>query len=308
MASFTDIIRVLPQYVLPQHTLSHLVFRLARLEYGPLKNFLIRAFIYIYNVDMNSAGKPDPADYRHFNDFFTRDLKPQSRPLTMETGTILCPVDGTVSQIGDIDNDMILQAKGHEYSLKQLLGGHDNLALRFSDGKFVTLYLSPRDYHRIHMPVTGRLKQLIHVPGRLFAVNTHTTRVVDNLFARNERVISIYETEIGPMAMIMVGAIFVGSMETVWSGRITPSRKRDITTIHYDSKTVSLKKGEEMGRFNMGSTVILLFCKDSMAWHQTMVTGRKFLMGEQLGLMGVEAGRPESSEFGVRVKTVRGQD
>ena len=308
MASFTDIIRVLPQYVLPQHTLSHLVFRLARLEYGPLKNFLIRAFIYIYNVDMSSAGKPDPADYRHFNDFFTRDLKPQSRPLTMETGTILCPVDGTVSQIGDIDNDMILQAKGHEYSLKQLLGGHVHLVRQFSGGKFACLYLSPKDYHRIHMPVTGRLKQLIHVPGRLFAVNTHTTRVVEHLFARNERVISIFETEIGPMAMIMVGAIFVGSMETVWAGQITPCEKRNITSINYDKEVIRLQQGAEMGRFNMGSTVILLFSRDSMAWHQTMVAGRKLLMGEPLGLMGVEAGRPESSEFGVRVKTVRGQD
>ena len=292
MASFTDFMRVLPQYFLPQHTLSHLVFRLARLEYGPIKTFLIRTFIHIYNVDMGIAGKPDPADYRHFNDFFTRDLKPLARPLAMGQETILCPVDGTVSQFGDINNDLILQAKGHEYSLKKLLGGDDHLVRQFTGGKFACLYLSPKDYHRIHMPVTGRLQQLIHVPGRLFAVNAHTTRVVDHLFARNERVISIFETEIGPMAMIMVGAIFVGSMETVWAGRITPSGKRDITTIHYDREIISLPKGAEMGRFNMGSTVILLFGKGSMKWHQTMVAGRKLLMGEKLGFMGVEAGRP----------------
>jgi len=278
-----DFIRVLPQYILPQHLLCRVVFYLTRLESRPWKTFLIRTFIHIFNVDMSIAEKQDVGDYKHFNDFFTRLLKSDTRPLAIEQEAILSPVDGTISQIGEIRGDIIIQAKGHEYSLEQLLAGCSDWIYKFSNGKFATLYLSPRDYHRIHMPLGGDLQQMIYLPGKLFAVNAHTTRVVDGLFARNERVINIFETDIGPMAIIMVGAIFVGSMETVWKGQITPSSERIFKTIDYKMETISLQKGDEMGRFNMGSTVILLFSQDQLSWQPDMQAGRKILMGEQLG-------------------------
>jgi phosphatidylserine decarboxylase len=280
-----DFIRVLPQYLLPQHLLCRIVFCLTRLECRPWKTFLIRTFIHVFNVDMSIAEKPDACDYRHFNDFFTRMLKPDARPPVIEQEAILSPVDGTISQIGDIRDDMIIQAKGHEYSLEQLLAGCSDCIQKFSNGKFATLYLSPRDYHRIHMPLDGDLQQMIYLPGKLFAVNAHTTRIVDGLFARNERVINIFETDIGPMAIIMVGAIFVGSMETVWEGQITPSSERTFKTIDYNRETISLQKADEMGRFNMGSTVILLFSQGRLSWQPDMQAGRKILMGELLGSM-----------------------
>jgi phosphatidylserine decarboxylase len=282
-----DNIRVLPQYLLPQHLLCRIVFFLTRMEYSPWKTVLIRTFIHVFNVDMSFAEKQDASDYRHFNDFFTRMLKPDVRPHVLEKDAILSPVDGTISQIGEIRDDMIIQAKGHEYSLEQLLAVCGDWAHIFSNGKFATLYLSPRDYHRIHMPLDGNLQQMIYLPGKLFAVNAHTTRVVDGLFARNERVINIFETDIGPMAIIMVGAIFVGSMETVWEGQVTPSSKRTIKTIDYNRETISLQKGGEMGRFNMGSTVILLFSQGCVSWQPDMQAGRKILMGEQLGTMTI---------------------
>lgn len=284
-ASIPDVIRVLPQYLLPQHLLSRFAYRITRLEYEPLKDILIRTFISLYKVEMNIAVKPDPGQYLHFNDFFTRSLKPDSRPVAMQDECITSPVDGAISQIGDICADRIFQAKGHDYSTIDLLGGNEDMARSFSSGRFATLYLSPRDYHRIHMPIAGQLRQTIHVPGRLFAVNAHTTRVVDNLFARNERVICIFDTGAGLMAVILVGAIFVGSIETVWGGEITPSSNRDISTINHDAKNITLQKGQEMGRFNMGSTVILLFSRDSLQWLPTMVPGKKILMGEKLGLI-----------------------
>jgi phosphatidylserine decarboxylase len=284
-----DYIRVLPQYLLPQHLLCHFVFFLARMEYHPWKTFIIRTFIHVFNVDMSIAEKQDACDYKHFNDFFTRMLKPGTRPLVLAKDALLSPVDGTISQIGKIRDNTIIQAKGHAYSLEKLLANYSHWVQKFSNGEFATLYLSPRDYHRIHMPLDGNLQQMIYLPGKLFAVNAHTTRVVDNLFARNERVINIFETEIGPMAIIMVGAIFVGSMETVWEGQVTPSSERTIKTIDYNRETISLQKGGEMGRFNMGSTVILLFSQDCVSWQPDMQAGRKILMGEQLGSMKISS-------------------
>jgi phosphatidylserine decarboxylase len=193
-------------------------------------------------------------------------------------------VDGSISQIGKINSGEVFQAKKRTYNLKTLLAGDQELANRFENGHFATLYLSPKDYHRIHMPADGKLVKMTYVPGRLFAVNTHTTRVINNLFARNERVISIFETMIGPMAMIMVGAINVGSMETVWAGEITPAKKRMITTINYRDKNIHLNRGDEMGRFNMGSTVIILFTKDCMQWHPHLQADQLITMGMSLGI------------------------
>lgn len=278
---------VLLQYMLPHHLLSALMYRIARVEWPSFKDTLIRQVIQWYRVDMQEALEPDPARYRHFNDFFTRALKPDARPVIDSEDTIACPADGTLSQSGDIEDGRIFQAKGHDYSLLELLGGDIELSRRFEDGSFATIYLSPRDYHRVHMPLQGTLQQMIHVPGRLFSVNETTTRQVPRLFARNERVVSLFETEAGPMAVILVGAIFVSSIDTVWSGTVTPVSQQ-VRSWHYQPTTPStpvvLDKGEEMGRFNMGSTVILLFGKDAVEWADELTPGRTMRLGEGMAV------------------------
>ncbi|MGH8120111.1 MAG: archaetidylserine decarboxylase [Gammaproteobacteria bacterium] len=266
MSLLWDYIRVLPQFLLPRHALSGMVYRITRCEWPPLKNFLIRAFIAWFKVDIHLAAQTDSSVYRHFNQFFTRALKAGARPLAGDADSILCPVDGRISQIGRIRSGEIFQAKRRSYDLATLLAGDREAVSNFTDGSFATLYLSPRDYHRVHMPLAGALIKMTYVPGRLFAVNTHTTRIIDKLFARNERVISIFDTVLGPMAVVLVGAVNVGSMETVWAGAVTPARKREITSADYHGQKIVLKRGEEMGRFNMGSTVILLFAKDRVQW------------------------------------------
>ena len=285
MNGLWDYIRVLPQYILPQHALSGIVYRITRCEWPPLKNFLIRSFIAWFKVDMGLAMQTDAAAYKHFNHFFTRALKTGARPITGDADTIAAPVDGRFSQIGSIQSGEIFQAKNRAYDLDTLLGGDQDAALHFKDGSFATLYLSPRDYHRVHMPLDGTLIKMTYVPGRLFAVNTHTTRVIKKLFARNERVVSIFDTALGPMAIILVGALNVGSMETVWAGQVTPARKREITTVDYpgNGKDIRLKRGHEMGRFNMGSTVILLFAKDRMQWLSHLKADDLITMGMPLG-------------------------
>jgi phosphatidylserine decarboxylase len=277
-----EYLRVLPQYLLPHHAVSRLTYRITRCEWIPLKNFLIRTFIAVFRVDMSLAKQPDATAHKTFNDFFTRELRPDARPVNQDKNTISCPVDGSISQIGKIESREIFQAKGRTYSLDTLLAG-DNCAVNFRDGQFATLYLSPRDYHRIHMPLDGKLTRMIYVPGRLFSVNAHTTRVVQNLFARNERVISIFETEIGPIALVMVGAMNVGSMETVWAGEITPAKNRNLTVTNYKDNQILLKRGEEMGRFNMGSTVILLFPKGKSEWLISLKPNDNIIMGTPLG-------------------------
>ncbi len=281
-----DTLRVLPQYFIPQHFITSLVYTITRSEIPWLKNVLINVFISAFNVDMSLAKNPDLESYVSFNSFFTRELSAEARPYTQDEQTILCPVDGAVSQIGEItqnaDNaDAIIQAKGKSYTLKQLLV-EDELVEMFSGGSFATLYLSPKDYHRIHMPLNGQLSRMIYVPGKLFAVNAHTARVVDAVFARNERVINIFQTDIGPMAMVMVGALNVGSMETVWAGEITPAKDRVISDTHYTDKDIQLEQGQEMGRFNMGSTVILLFPKNAMRWASGMMAEKTIVMGEPI--------------------------
>jgi len=282
-ASLVDYLKVIPQYLIPKHALSRLVYGITRCKWTPLKNFLIKFFIVWFKVDMSLAKEPDSTAYKHFNDFFTRELRPGVRPITVDKNIIISPVDGSISQIGKINSAEIFQAKGRLYDLDILLGGDKDITDNFIDGQFATLYLSPRDYHRIHMPLDGKLSKMIFVPGKLFSVNTHTTRVVNRLFARNERIITLFDTEIGPMAIIMVGAMNVGSMETVWAGEITPARERKIITIDYPDQQTHLKRGIEMGRFNMGSTVIVLFGRDRMRWLPHMQSDQLITMGMPLG-------------------------
>jgi phosphatidylserine decarboxylase len=285
MNLFWDYIRVLPQFFLPQHTLSRMMYRITRCEWPPLKNILIRSFIAWFKVDMSIAMQSEISTYKHFNHFFTRALKAGVRPIAGDAHTIVCPVDGRISQIGRIQSGEIFQAKNHFYNLNALLAGNQDEVKAFTDGSFATLYLSPRDYHRVHMPLDGKLTMMAYVPGRLFSVNTHTTRVVNNLFARNERIISIFDTALGPMAIILIGALNVGSMETVWAGEVTPTVKREIATVDYtgNGREIRLKRGHEMGRFNMGSTVILLFGKDRMRWLSHLKAEVQITMGMPLG-------------------------
>lgn len=290
IASWLDKLRVLPQYFIPQHFITSLVYRIARCETPWFKNTLIKLFISVFDVDMTLANNPDPESYANFNTFFTRELSVEARPIVLDKHTILCPVDGVVSQVGNVEQDnsvdMIIQAKGKSYTLKDLLV-EDELVSMFSGGTFATLYLAPKDYHRIHMPISGQLTRMIYVPGKLFAVNSHTIRVVDAVLARNERVINIFNTDIGPMAMVMVGALNVGSMETVWAGQITPAQNNDknriISDTQYPNEDIQLQQGQEMGRFNMGSTVILLFPKDVMQWSAGMKADKEIIMGENIG-------------------------
>ncbi|MCU7892510.1 MAG: archaetidylserine decarboxylase [Candidatus Thiodiazotropha sp. (ex Ustalcina ferruginea)] len=273
------------QYPLPHHLLSWVMHSITRIETKPIKDLLIRRVVDWFNVDMQEALESDPSRYRHFNDFFTRALNPDARPVTQQSNEIACPADGALSQAGDIEAGYLFQAKGHDYSLLELLGGDAEMSHLFEDGNFATIYLSPRDYHRLHMPISGKLKRMVHVPGRLFSVNATTCQKVPRLFARNERVICLFDTEVGPMAMILVGAIFVSSIETVWAGTITPARQR-VNSWDYSPQsepvTVELEKGEEMGRFNMGSTVILLFGKDSIEWLDDFTSGTAVKMGEAI--------------------------
>lgn len=266
--------------IIPQHGLSNLVYKITRIQKPWFKNWAINTFIKKFNVDMSLAVQAKAEAYKDFNSFFTRSLKNTTRPIC-EKG-ICSPVDGSISQIGQINNSTLLQAKNHHYDLTALLGGSETLAKNFIDGHFCCIYLSPRDYHRIHMPLDGHLREMTYIPGKLYSVNTYTAETVPRLFAINERVLNIFDTDHGSMAMIQVGAINVGSMETVWHGMITPPYGKEITTWHYDEQTISLKRGDEMGRFNMGSTVILLFEKDAIKWMDGFLATDTVQMGQCL--------------------------
>jgi phosphatidylserine decarboxylase len=250
-------LKVLPQYLLPKQLLTSLAGRFASQARGSTTTSVIRWFVKKYQVNMAEALNPDIDSYATFNDFFTRALKPDARPLTV--AELICPVDGAISQLGDIKQDQIFQAKGHSYSTTALVGGDSTLSTQFQNGSFATIYLSPKDYHRIHMPCDGTLKRMIYVPGDLFSVNPTTARGVPGLFARNERVVCVFETENGPFVLVLVGATIVGSMATVWHGQINPPRHADVREWRYDDEPISLKKGDEMGRFMLGSTVVMLF-------------------------------------------------
>ncbi len=278
---FTDALKVYSQYILPQHGLSSIMNAITRSESPVVKNFLIKQVIKRFDVDMGDAIKENALDYATFNHFFTRALKPDVRPICSEGNGIACPVDGAVSQIGRIEDHQIFQAKGHRYSLQALLGD-DESSEDFRNGSFATIYLAPRDYHRIHSPLDARLTKMIHIPGKLFSVNTLTTQHVPGLFARNERVVSLFETSAGPMAVILVGAILVSSIETVWAGEVTSCGKK-VSSWRYPQKQPELTKGEELGRFNYGSTVILLFPENKIEWDSHFVENSKTKMGQLLG-------------------------
>ena len=282
-ASWPDYLKSWPLYPLPQHAISRLTYQLTRIQTAWFKNAFIRRFAQHYQVNWSEALYQRPEDYRHFNEFFTRPLRDDARPIEGDGNTVISPADGHISQIGSIDRDAIFQAKGHAFSVADLLGGDTQRAELFRDGSFVTVYLSPRDYHRVHMPLNGKLRETIYIPGRLFSVAPHTTRTIPRLFARNERLVSIFDTDAGAMAMVLVGAINVAAIETVWSGLVTPPPRPGIEVEDCQQSAIELERGAEMGRFNMGSTVILLFGKDQIRWLQGLQAGQALQMGQQLG-------------------------
>ena len=278
-----NLLQTLFQSLLPQHCLSRFAGWMACCKQPWLKNRLIKNFIHDYQVDMSLAVKENPNDYSHFNEFFTRALKPEKRPIASAPGAIVSPVDGTISQLGDIHEGQLIQAKKVNYSLQALLGGSSELASQFQQGKFATFYLSPKDYHRVHSPCEGKLREMIYVPGRLFSVNKQTTDQLPQLFVRNERIITLFTTPAGPMAVILVGAMLVASMSTVWEGVITPSASRQIRHWHYAENAVSLARGGELGRFQLGSTVIVLFSANQIRWSDSLVPDKKVQFGECIG-------------------------
>jgi len=277
----SDRLAVLPQYVLPKKALTAFAGQVAGAEMGALTIGIIRRFIRRYGVNMDEAAQPDPARYATFNDFFTRALKDGARPLA--AADWVCPVDGTISQFGPVVHDQIFQAKGHHYTTTALLGGDASRAAPFEGGSFATLYLSPRDYHRIHMPCDGTLRQMIYVPGALFSVNPTTARGVPGLFARNERVVCLFDTVQGPLALVLVGATIVGSMATVWHGVVNPPRRPRPHVWDYAADAVRLKQGEEMGRFLLGSTVVLLWPREQIAFNPDWAPARPIRLGEAMG-------------------------
>jgi phosphatidylserine decarboxylase len=286
----SDTLAVLPQYLLPKKALTIFAGWVAGARGGAFTTALIRWFVKRYNVNMAEAAQPDVAAYASFNDFFTRALKAGARP--QAAADYLCPVDGAISQCGPISGDagdQIFQAKGHRYSTTALVGGDATLAAQFKDGAFATLYLSPRDYHRIHMPCNGDLRRMIYVPGDLFSVNPTTARGVPGLFARNERVVCVFDSADGPFVLALVGATIVGSMATVWHGQVNPPRSPQICEWQYEAGQVCLKKGAEMGRFLLGSTVVMLFGKDRLAFNPEWSATRPIRMGE---VMASQAANP----------------
>lgn len=284
----TSFLFAIIQYLLPHHLLSRIMHWIMRSRHFPFRDLFAKTYIRIYKVNMQETIEPDYTNrqvYPNFNSIFTRPLRPDVRPIIDQEKNIVSPVDGTVSQAGILNGNQILQAKKHTYTLEKLLGNSSSLTQSFENGCFATLYLSPRDYHRVHMPLSGRLTKMIHIPGRLFSVSPGTVEAVPDLFARNERVVCVFDTSTGPMAVIMVGAIFVGSIETIWAGEITPPKGKSITITDYatTNSPIQLERGQELGRFNMGSTVILLFGAECMQWTTNLDPGTNLLMGQSIG-------------------------
>lgn len=278
-----DRLFALLQLILPTRWLSMLIFRITRIRHPGFKNALINVFMRGFKINLDEAEFSIPENYESFNHFFTRALKPGARPIPTDPQAFISPVDGTISQFGDIKEGLVFQAKGHRYSVLDLLGGDEAAALRFMNGRFCTIYLAPYNYHRIHMPLHGKLRKWSYVPGRLFSVNAATARAMPKLFARNERVNAIFETPAGNVGLTMVGALFVGSMETVWAGCISPPHLRG-EPLHYETMDpVILGRGEELGRFNMGSTVILLTEPGAVDWAPSLAPAQAVRMGQPLG-------------------------
>lgn len=277
----SDRLAVLPQYLIPKQALTVCAGKVASARAGKLTTSLIRWFVGKYQVNMDEAANPDIAGYASFNEFFTRPLRADARP--QASSDFISPVDGAISQFGPIQKDQIFQAKGHSYSSTALVGGDAELASQFQDGNFATLYLSPRDYHRIHMPCDGRLTRMIYVPGALFSVNPTTARGVPGLFARNERVVCVFESTFGSFVLTLVGATIVGSMATSWHGVVNPPRSSTVREWHYDDQPINLKKGEEMGKFLLGSTVVMLFPRNTLDFNPEWVSAKPVRMGEMMG-------------------------
>ncbi len=278
-----DILKAWPLYILPHHLISRLVFHLTRIQCPTLVPPAIRLFSKVFKVNLAEAVNPDPASYPTFNAFFTRPLQPALRPIAAGDQVLVSPVDGRISQMGKIEVGRIFQAKGHEYSALELLGGDEVRAAPFMHGQFMTIYLSPRDYHRIHMPLTGTLTEQIYIPGRLFSVAGHTVRTVPRLFARNERVVAMFDTPFGKLAMVLVGAINVAAIETVWDGLVTPPQGWGVKRQVFSA--ITLEKGAEMGRFNMGSTVILLLENPDLFWNQALGADTALQLGQALAAL-----------------------
>lgn len=283
MSSMKDTLFVAMQYIIPQHALSRAAGWLANTQISWIKDPFTRWFVDRFDIDMSLAAEEDPCAYATFNDFFTRALKPGVRPICEDANAVVCPADGAISQLGDIKEGRVFQAKGQDYSLQELVGGDAEIAKPFIGGKFATVYLSPKDYHRVHMPLGGKLKSMTHVPGDLFSVNTVTAENVPRLFSRNERVVCIFDTEVGPMAVILVGAMVVASIETVWAGQVAPVQ-RTIKTTHYgQAENIELATGAEMGRFKLGSTAVVLFGEQVMEWSSELEAGSTTTTGEKMG-------------------------
>jgi phosphatidylserine decarboxylase len=282
-SSLSDRLAVLPQYLIPKQALTAFAGWVASRQWGGVTTGIIDRFVRRYNVNMREAANPDTASYKSFNAFFTRPLRGDARPLA--AAAFVSPVDGAISQCGPIAGDQVFQAKGHSYSTRALVGGDAALAAQFQDGEFATLYLSPRDYHRIHMPCAGRLTSMVHVPGDLFSVNPTTARGVPGLFARNERVVCVFEGDHGPFVLVLVGATIVGSMATVWHGVVNPPRPGTVREWTYEMGSITLAKGEEMGRFLLGSTVVMLFPQGVMQFNADWTPTRPIVMGEAMGLL-----------------------
>jgi len=279
--SLRDYLLALPFYILPHHAISWCMFKLARVRLKPLKNTIIRIYTKLHVVKMEEAIEENRFAYEHLNAFFTRALKPECRPLDAKENTWICPVDGAVSQAMEIQQGRIFQAKGHDYSLVELIGGDKNRAKPLENGHFATLYLSPRDYHRIHMPVKGTLTHMCYIPGRLFSVAPHTVNAIPRLFARNERCVCCFDTEHGPMILVLVGAINVSAIETVWHGLVTTTGNA-INHFDYSEKDIILERGDEMGRFNLGSTVIVL-APEQFKLDALIQPGANIKLGQRLG-------------------------
>jgi len=277
----SDRFAVLPQYLMPKRAMTVFGGWVANARAGTITHAIVRNFVARYGVNMAEAANPDIESYPSFNEFFTRALRPGARPLA--DAPFVCPVDGAISQLGAIERDQIFQAKGHRYSTRALVGGDAALAAQFDNGSFATIYLSPRDYHRIHMPCDGRLVRMIHVPGDLFSVNPLTARGVPGLFARNERVVCVFDTAHGPFIHVLVGATIVGSMATVWHGVVNPPRPGILREWRYDAQDVRLKQGDEMGRFLLGSTVVMLFPKNVIRFNPGWAAGQSVQLGQAMG-------------------------
>lgn len=278
-------LQVFSQYIIPQHGLSRIIGSIINSRQEKFKNYLIDFFIKRYQVDMRDAIETNPHAYPDFNSFFTRKLRPETRPVVQGENTIACPADGLISEFGTINESMLLQAKNHQYSITDILGGLKDDATSFINGQFATIYLAPKDYHRVHIPFTGELRKMIYVPGKLFSVNLLTADHVPNLFARNERVICLFETALGPMAVILVGAMIVASIHTAWAGAITPSTKKQITAWNYpeNHSPIILQKGDELGHFQLGSTVIVLFGPNSIKWTESLQKNQSVKIGQLIG-------------------------